>query len=165
MPRRGTWTSPAGSCRAPGIPFRRGRWCPPGAVAPAQGFVVLCHNLQAVSDYYSIGNLYGPYTGSLDNGGEDVILLDDSASPVEIDSVPYRDDPPWPAEGDGGGSSLELRNPRLNNELGESWAASVPSSGYGTPGMMNSTYAESIPPLISSRSRRWSLNQTGKPSS
>ena len=43
-------------------------------------------------------------------------------------TVNYFDDGRWPEEADGGGSSLELRDPRANLDAGENWAASDESS-------------------------------------
>nr|HPR16839.1 T9SS type A sorting domain-containing protein [Candidatus Cloacimonadota bacterium] len=51
-----------------------------------------------------------------------------------IDNVLYDDDYPWSPEPDGTGSTLELRNPNLNNNVAGNWAASAP---YGTPGIQN----------------------------
>ena len=40
------------------------------------------------------------------------------------DEVSYFDDNPWPASPNGGGSSLELRDPRADNSKPGAWAAS-----------------------------------------
>ena len=73
-------------------------------------------------------------SGSLDNGGETVTLLDDNAN--EIDRVAYDDDPlTWPATPDGGGPSLSLLATNLDNNAVASWAASTAANG--TPGAVN----------------------------
>ncbi len=126
---------------------------PEGAVVPAQGFLVLCRNPQAVSAYYGIANVYGPYPGALENDGEELLLLDNSPTPLEMDILHYLDGSPWPTEADGDGSSLELLNPRLDNAFAGAWAASSPLTAYGTPGKVNSVFTESIPPIISLVSR------------
>ena len=69
-------------------------------------------------------------------GGELIRLYD--ANSVFIDQVIYDDNYPWPEEADGGGPTLELINPILDNALPESWAYS--NNMYGTPGSENSTY-------------------------
>ena len=53
-----------------------------------------------------------------------------------VDSVIYDDADPWPAEADGGGSTLELISPFLDNSAAENWIASV---GFGSPGGVNSS--------------------------
>jgi len=69
-------------------------------------------------------------SGSLDNAGETIQLLD--AASNEIDRVAYKPTAPWPVEADGGGSSLALIHPRWNNALPSSWCASALPGG--TPG-------------------------------
>jgi len=44
------------------------------------------------------------------------------------DAVQYYDDGRWPEAADAGGASLELRDPRADNNAGEAWAASDESS-------------------------------------
>lgn len=58
-----------------------------------------------------------------------------------IDSVKYADAAPWPTGPDGGGSTLTLCDPTLNNSLATSWAASTEpfqtlqgTTIYATPG-------------------------------
>lgn len=52
----------------------------------------------------------------------------------------------WSAAHDGGGSSLELINPKLPNSYGQNWASStVPG---GTPGAPNSVASTNIAPII-----------------
>ncbi|MBP6789745.1 MAG: CotH kinase family protein, partial [Candidatus Promineofilum sp.] len=73
-------------------------------------------------------------SGSLDNGGETVTLLDDNAN--EIDRVAYDDAAPWPTGPDGNdGTSLSLLATNLDNNAVASWAASTGIGG--TPGAVN----------------------------
>ena len=58
--------------------------------------------------------IIGPYTGALSNAGERIVLQqpgppdDEGAVPfISMDIIDYRDDPPWPAQADGDGPSLE----------------------------------------------------------
>ena len=53
--------------------------------------------------------------------------------------VEYDDDSPWPSSADGNGSTIELKNPNLDNEQPENWAA---SAEFGTPGKTNSVFTE-----------------------
>jgi hypothetical protein len=52
----------------------------------------------------------------------------------------------WFTSADGFGSSLELRNAALPNNLGQNWLSSTPL--HGTPGQANSTETNNIPALI-----------------
>jgi len=73
-------------------------------------------------------------TGSLDNGGETVTLLD--ANSNEIDRVTYDDDTViWPGAPDGTGPSLSLLATNLDNSLAASWTPSAAANG--TPGAVN----------------------------
>ena len=89
------------------------------------------------TDFFpSVGLVVGNLNFGLSGGGELIRLYD--ANGVFIDQVRYDDDDPWPEEADGGGPTLELINPILDNALPESWAYS--NNMYGTPGSENSTY-------------------------
>ncbi len=66
----------------------------------------------------------------LDNGGDEVRLLDPTG--LEVDRVEYDDAAPWPTSADGGGSTLQLARPELGHGTVAAW---VPSSVRGgTPG-------------------------------
>ncbi|MDG2124643.1 MAG: lamin tail domain-containing protein, partial [Verrucomicrobiales bacterium] len=68
----------------------------------------------------------GPFGGKLARDGEDIRLRDADNNPA--DEVRYFDSGRWPGTADGGGSSLELRDPDADNNIAESWAASDSSS-------------------------------------
>ncbi len=68
----------------------------------------------------------GPYTNNLSRRGERLVLKDAADNPA--DTVHYFDDGRWPKAADGGGGSLELRDPYADNAAGEAWAASQESS-------------------------------------
>ena len=70
------------------------------------------------------------------SGGSDMVRLYDSNGAV-VDVVEYDDDDPWPISADGNGPTIELKNPSLDNEMSENWAA---SKDYGTPGELNSVF-------------------------
>ena len=79
------------------------------------------------------------YAGtSLSNGGEQVTLVDASASTV--DDVTYDDAAPWPVAPDGGGPSLEVSDLTADNADPANWHAS--SVDFGTPRQPNTS-----PPL------------------
>jgi len=62
------------------------------------------------------------FSGSLGNGGDRVRLRD--AGDRLVDEAPYFDDGRWPTLADGGGSTLERRDPRADGRVAETWAAS-----------------------------------------
>jgi hypothetical protein len=85
--------------------------------------------------------LFGPYEGQLDNSGESVELVKPDA-PVAIpgpdfgyvpailvDRVRYSDQSPWPAGADGGGASLQRRDPAGYGNEPTNWFAAAVSPG------------------------------------
>ncbi len=70
------------------------------------------------------------FSGSLGDGGERVRLRD--AADVVADEVAYADGGRWPDAADGGGMSLELRDPRADNAKAEAWAGSHETAGWQT---------------------------------
>ena len=90
----------------------------------------------------------GPYTGGLSGEGETVDLVDPSGE--RIDRVNFDIDFPWPIAADGVGSSMELINPSLDNNLGSSWRSSNTNGSLSppTPGLVNSAFSPVAPPNI-----------------
>ena len=82
----------------------------------------------------------GEYTGQLDNGGENITLLDANGNIIE--SFRYNDKSPWPETPDGNGPSLVRIAPkhRLNPGLPFSWRPSVQNNG--NPGSSDATSFE-----------------------
>ena len=70
--------------------------------------------------------ILGDFEGRLANDGEELRLLD--ARGNLVDQVRYYDGGTWPAAADGGGSSLELRDPRADNNCGSAWGPSDESA-------------------------------------
>jgi len=98
------------------------------------GYMVLSKDTAVFRSFYpEIYNVIGDMDFGLSGNGEILRLYNNEG--VLIDTVRYNDSAPWPTEPDGGGPSLELIAPMLDNGLAESWMA---SSGNGTPGEMNS---------------------------
>ena len=91
--------------------------------------------------------IYGPYPGKLDNGGERlrIRLPEDSGIPdtpdllVAADTVIYSDGAPWPTAADGLGKSLERTHRRSYGGEPLNWQASADTGG--TPG-----FSEDTPP-------------------
>lgn len=79
--------------------------------------------------------------GSLSNEGETLRLTD--ANGARVDEVAYKPEFPWPVGAAGGGLSMQLIHPSLDNSLGGSWRSSAP-----TPGAQNAVFAPNAPPQI-----------------
>lgn len=81
--------------------------------------------------------LVGPYSGKLDNSGEDVEIKKPTLFPsgfpgdVLIDKVSYRDSAPWPPGADGFGLSLQRINPLAYGNDPANWTA-APNSAART---------------------------------
>lgn len=96
---------------------------PLGQIIPPAGFLVVAQNPSYLKALHPGVPIVGPFGGRLSHGGECLELLD--AQGLLMDEVCYHDDGYWPATADGGGSSLELRNPDTDNSNPDNWAASA----------------------------------------
>jgi hypothetical protein len=106
--------------------------------------------------------IFGPYEGRLSNGGETLTLArpferaeDEGRDPgadagvfVTVDRVRYSDASPWPEAADGGGPSLERRDPVRHGDEPEAWLA---LAAGGTPGRANTAPSAIWLPLLSNR--------------
>ncbi|MBN2507855.1 MAG: lamin tail domain-containing protein [Verrucomicrobia bacterium] len=117
---------------------------PPEAVIPAGGYLVVARNAAWLRPRYpnlDAANTVGDFAGSLANGGERVALarpeitlatnhnvVVTNIAYVVVDEVDYRDGGRWGRWADGGGSSLELTDPRSDNRLAANWADSDESA-------------------------------------
>jgi hypothetical protein len=90
---------------------------------------------------------------ALGNEGDAVRLYDNTHT--LHDQVDYDDGGDWPASPDGGGPSLELLHPALDNSLPTSWDPS--SSDNGTPGEKNSVFTTNVSPTCKDGERSISL--------
>ncbi|HEU0011741.1 MAG TPA: lamin tail domain-containing protein, partial [Verrucomicrobiae bacterium] len=123
--------------------------------------IVAANPARFASTHPAVTNVFGPWSGFLNNSGERIELRDDSGTLV--DSVRYSDEGEWGvrqrgpndrnafgwewfAEHDGLGKSLERANPALPGESGQNWKASLTANG--TPGGANSVFTTNLPPLI-----------------
>ncbi len=89
----------------------------------AGAYLVVAADPAALLAEYGVAAL-GPWTGKLSNNGERILLRD--AFGTEMDRVDYGTSFPWPTAAGGGGQSMELINPALDNDLGGSWRSAVP---------------------------------------
>ncbi len=102
---------------------------------PPDSYLVVARDpqlLEAAYDNLVIGtNLVGPYSGHLDDHSERIRLSYPFEDPethdvnmVTVDEVTYYDGGRWPMWADGMGTSLELRDPRGDNDTPDAWADS-----------------------------------------
>lgn len=89
----------------------------------AGAYLVVAADPAALLAEYGVAAL-GPWAGKLSNAGERIVLLDELGA--EVDRVDYGTSFPWPTAAGGGGQSMELINPALDNDLGGSWRSAVP---------------------------------------
>jgi len=100
------------------------RWTfPAGTILAAGEFLVVAGNNSVLRAKYPGVRIVGDWEGRLSHRADEIILLDAQGNPA--DTLNYYDDFPWPAYADGGGSSLELRDPASDNAVPEAWAASI----------------------------------------
>ena len=99
---------------------------PAGTSIPAGGFLVVAKEPALLQAKFPGLVPLGPFGGKLAGSGEELVLRDANDNPA--DRVHYYDDGRWPEAADGGGSSLELRDPRADRAAGENWAASNEAS-------------------------------------
>ncbi len=102
------------------------------SIAP-NGYLTVARNLTNLFAKYSNLNglnTVGNYSGKLSHGGEQVTLSmpqtlnTNTAILVAEDQVTYGTGGRWGEWADGGGSSLELKDPRANHRLAANWADS-----------------------------------------
>ncbi len=106
------------------------------------GYPVLCQNHAAFHSLFTeILHHIGDFNFGLGADGDEVRIY--NACSFLIDSVKYDDSPPWQTGADGHGPTLELIDPKLDNNLAENWQTSI---GNGTPGKQNSKPGSSIYP-------------------
>jgi hypothetical protein len=101
---------------------------PSGASLDAGQFLVIAADPAAFAAKFGLAPL-GPWTGSLDNDGE-LVRLVDSGNIVQ-DEVDYGVGFPWPTGSLDSGRSIELINPALDNDLGGHWRVGGDSAGTG----------------------------------
>lgn len=108
---------------------------PTNTMIEANSFLVLCSDTTDFHNLFpSVLNFTGNFDPDLSEKGGVIRFYNTNKNLV--DSLIYDDDPPWPEEPDGGGSTLELIEPRLDHTLPLSWRA---SENHGTPGQPNFT--------------------------
>jgi hypothetical protein len=114
---------------------------PSNTIVQPDGYIVMARNTSRMLTNYpnlNAGNLVGNFSGSLSGKGErlalampDMIvgtnqdgLLQTNAIQITMDEVTYGTGGRWGQWSHGGGSSLELIDPRADNSLAPNWADS-----------------------------------------
>ena len=103
---------------------------PPGSALTAGGRLVVAARPDDVMSAYGITGVLGPWTGSLDNSGGKINLIDISNAVVFTTNYDAR--PPWPAAPDGAGHSLVLARPSFGMKDPRAWQMS--QNLDGSPG-------------------------------
>jgi hypothetical protein len=94
----------------------------PGQMIPAGGYLVVADDVPYLRALHPGIEIVGDFGGRLSGKSDRIVLKDPTGNPA--DEVRYFDGPPWASYADGGGSSLELRDPNSDNTKAEAWAAS-----------------------------------------
>ncbi|MGN6386932.1 MAG: lamin tail domain-containing protein, partial [Verrucomicrobiota bacterium] len=124
---------------------------PAGAKIAPFGYVVVAKNAARLKGAYSqlnTNNTFGDFSGKLSGSGEEVSLAKFDATVstnefgievtnkihIPVSTVAYRPGGRWPELPDGGGSSLELIDPRADTLRASNWQASdeTSKSQWGT---------------------------------
>ena len=114
---------------------------PPGTIIPPNGYLVIGENPAHLQSGLGCAGALGPWSGSLGNAGDEVVLRD--AALAVVDRVDYKLGFPWPTVGDDPGNSLQRIHEGLESNLGGSWRSALP-----TPGTRNGPTTGAVPPAI-----------------
>ena len=98
---------------------------PAGTTIAAGDYLVVSNNAAALQSKWPAvaSKIIGSFTSNIKRSGERILLEDSAGNPVN--ELTFSNDTPWPAAAaKGGGSSIELRDPRADNSRPEAWAAS-----------------------------------------
>jgi hypothetical protein len=95
---------------------------PAGTVIPAYGYLAVAADANWIKATYGDVPVVGDFDSHLSNSGEVIRLVDQWGNLV--DEVDYSTGGNWPGLPDGGGSSMELQNPWMDNSQSSAWVAS-----------------------------------------
>ncbi len=117
---------------------------PEGTWLQARKQLLVAKDPASVQFLYPVTLVYGPYDGSLPNGGGTVRLRNQwDALWLEVE---YEDKMPWPIEADGGGHSLVLSKPDYGENDARAWSASARIGG--SPGYPEYTYTNVLDSVV-----------------
>ncbi len=119
---------------------------PATASIPASGYLVVAKDKVTLAASYPSITIVGNFSGSMNP--EEPIRIEDPNNNV-VDEVKFYSGGRWDDRANGGGASLELRDPRSDNSQPEAWAASdesgkstwvnVEYQGLGAPTILDGT--------------------------
>lgn len=95
---------------------------PSGSLLAPGEYLVVASDATALVGKFPTANIVGSFTGTLSNTDERILLRDSVGNPA--DEVHYYEGGRWPEYADGGGVSLELRDPSADNSSPEAWTIS-----------------------------------------
>ena len=95
---------------------------PQGTLLGPDQYLVVARSADQLAALHPDIVIVGEFSARLSDSDERIQLLD--AQLNLADEVHYYDGGRWPEYADGGGSSLELRDPHADNARGEAWASS-----------------------------------------
>ena len=98
----------------------------PGTVIQPREYLVVARDVDAFQQEHPNVRVVGEFSGRLSRFGERIELTDLHGNPA--DEVHYYEAGRWPVVADGGGSTLELRDPNADNAQGEAWSGSIESN-------------------------------------
>lgn len=111
-------------------------------LAPGEYAIVALDPSEVASKYPGV-RILGGYEGTLSNS-DDLIQLFDAQGNL-ADEVHYYDGGYWPEFADGGGQSIELRDPMADNSVAQNWAG---SNETGRSSWKSYSYTRTIEPII-----------------
>ena len=115
---------------------------PQNTVLQGEAFIILSRNIDKFGQFHSdIENVLAGLNFGLSSQGDAIKLY--SAEGLQVDSVTYLPDAPWPAEANGQGGTLELIQPDTDNSLASNWNSINTNGSPGLPNQRTSTIAES----------------------
>ena len=97
-----------------------------GTTIESENYLVVAKDAVAMASWHPGLAVVGNYSGNLSDKNDRIVLLD--ATDNLADEVKYFHDRPWSDLADGGGSSLELRNPFADNSQAAAWNPSDEAS-------------------------------------
>jgi len=83
------------------------------------GYVLVAPLANKASAFYGKTFIQG-HTSGISNSGTAIVLKDPNG--ITVDTVRYYSTAPWPTDANGGGYSLSLCDPNLDNNIGSNWS-------------------------------------------
>ncbi len=106
---------------------------PEGTVVDGGGYLVVSADPEAMAALGLFSDALGPFTGSLANDGEEILLRNNNNR--IMDAIDYGDDFPWPLGPDGSGATLAKVDINAASGDAANWVHSAQVGG--TPGLIN----------------------------